>query len=676
MDLKRAARLFGVAASVGLIALMVPLPQIDFIERSVAAVEPLEGLDPSTPAEVAEVQQAADEPLGDQRVRAVEEETAEFALVAVVFDSAPTAPAMVRVKRADSTWDDWTELHVDTGEGPDAQTNWGTEPFWVGSSDGYELDLAPQDAEAAEVVLVRESVQRAVTVSEPVAAAATAAPFGINSRAAWGARAPRAVNYGSTIRKAIVHHTVSGNGYSQSQVPGIIRGIQAYHQDGRGWDDIGYNFLVDRFGGIWEGRGGGIDRAVVGAHASGFNTNTVGISILGDYSGSRPSAAAVEGVSRVAGWKLFLGGVEPISSGAFTSGGGPKYPAGTVVNLPNVVGHGDVGSTGCPGRTREVLPQIRQRAQDWANWTKAISGPAGNLETVATSGLSLRVKGWAADLDVSNPSQIRVKIDGLVRTTTANLRRDDVKAANPSYPSNTGFDATFGLPVPGVRLMCVTVVNQGHGKDKSLGCRDVRLSDPSGHSPDGRFTSASGSKRSLSVRGWARDPDAPGKRPLNIYSNGRLIGSTTTATDGSFSFTKRDLDGGKHRVCMSVPNAGPGINSAPDCAYINVAGAQPTGNLDGFKVVGRTAHLSGWAMDEDAGGPIRVNIVYDGRTRWTTVTGRSRPDVAAVLGTGANSGYAVSVPGVPNGRHRICAVAVNVGLGSDQNLGCRDFTVK
>ena len=100
------------------------------------------------------------------------------------------------------------------------------------------------------------------------------------------------------------------------------------------------------------------------------------------------------------------------------------------------------------------------------------------------------------------------------------------------------------------------------------------------------------------------------------------------------------------------------------------------GNLDGFSVAGRTAHVSGWALDGDAGGPLRVRITYDSRLQWVTVTGRSRPDVAAVLGTGADSGFALSVPGIPNGSHRICAIALNEGPGTDQQLGCRDFVVK
>ena len=551
----KALRRICVAASVGLVVLMVPLPQVEFVERSVAAVEPLPGVDPATPAEVAEVQAAADEPLGDQRVRALTEETSAFTLMAVVFDAAPSAPAMVRVKLPDGTWDAWTELHVDTGEGPDSQTDWGTEPFWVESADGYELDLAPADAEAAEVVLVRESLQRVVTVSEPVVGAATAAPFGINSRGTWGARVVQGDQLRLDHPKAVVHHTVSGNGYSQGQVPGIIRGIQAYHQDGRGWDDIGYNFVVDRFGGIWEGREGGIDRPVIGAHASGFNTDTVGISILGDYSGSRPSAAAIEGVSRVAGWKLFLGGTEPSGSGNYTSAGGPKYPAGTVVNLPNVVGHGDVGSTGCPGRTREVLGQIRQRGQEWTNWSRAISAPIGNLEQVSSSGSTVTASGWAGQYGWTSGTRVRLTVAGLSAETTTNIARPDVKAAHPTLSATAGFRVSLDGVPPGVQTVCVVVLSDRDAGSVNLGCSDIRVADPSGLSPDGRIDGLAAYPGTVDVKGWTTDADGVLPRKVTTYIDGAAW-AAQMSSDGKFHMVIRGVPAGDRKVCTWVEQRG------------------------------------------------------------------------------------------------------------------------
>ena len=89
--------------------------------------------------------------------------------------------------------------------------------------------------------------------------------------------------YAADVRFAIVHHTAGRNDYTRAEAAAIVKGIQLFHVQGNGWNDIGYNFLVDRFGTIYEGRFGGVDRNVVGAHALGFNTGSVGIALLGTY---------------------------------------------------------------------------------------------------------------------------------------------------------------------------------------------------------------------------------------------------------------------------------------------------------------------------------------------------------------------------------------------------------
>ena len=114
----------------------------------------------------------------------------------------------------------------------------------------------------------------------------------ILSRASWGANErirrgrPR---YADAVRFAVVHHTAGSNSYTRAQSASIVRGIQRYHVLGNGWDDIGYNFLVDKYGQIFEGRYGGVDRNVVGAHAQGFNTGSSGIALIGTYDGNAPS---------------------------------------------------------------------------------------------------------------------------------------------------------------------------------------------------------------------------------------------------------------------------------------------------------------------------------------------------------------------------------------------------
>ena len=107
----------------------------------------------------------------------------------------------------------------------------------------------------------------------------------IYSRADWGADERLrdcCVEYGE-VHAGFVHHTVNANGYSRAEVPAILRGIYAYHTQSRGWRDIGYNFLIDRFGRIWEGRYGGITLPVVGAHTLNYNENSFAASAIGNY---------------------------------------------------------------------------------------------------------------------------------------------------------------------------------------------------------------------------------------------------------------------------------------------------------------------------------------------------------------------------------------------------------
>ena len=127
------------------------------------------------------------------------------------------------------------------------------------------------------------------------------------------------------------------------------RAIQLYHVQGNGWNDIGYNFLVDRFGTIYEGRFGGSERNVVGAHAQGFNTGSVGIALLGTYGSTAPSQAAQEAIAELVSWRLDLAHVDPTAALTFVSGGSNRFPSGVPVLLRGVSGHRDTGFTECPG---------------------------------------------------------------------------------------------------------------------------------------------------------------------------------------------------------------------------------------------------------------------------------------------------------------------------------------
>jgi hypothetical protein len=171
-------------------------------------------------------------------------------------------------------------------------------------------------------------------------------------------------SYAPAIRFASVHHTAGPNDYSPSQAAAILRGIQIYHVRSNGWNDIGYNFLVDRYGTVYEGRAGGIDRNVVGAHIRGFNTGSVGVAIMGTFGTSPVPAAAETALENLLAWRLDLAHVDPLSTLTFVSGGSERYPAGTPVLLRAVSGHRDTGLTSCPGDVLYArLPAIAAQVQ-------------------------------------------------------------------------------------------------------------------------------------------------------------------------------------------------------------------------------------------------------------------------------------------------------------------------
>ena len=275
-----------------------------------------------------------------------------FQAVGITAAAIPDQPVLVRGQVA-GLWTPWVEVHFVDGEAPDRGTE-GTptgahsDLVWLGGADAYELD-APESLTSADVHLVGDNPRRrSLTVTSTLAGAATAPS--VAPRSAWGARAPRVQPSLTTdLKVAIVHHSVNTNTYSAAEVPALLRAIQAYHQDVQGWDDIAYNFAVDRFGKIWEARAGGISEVVRGGHAQGFNTGSVGVVVLGDFRSTSVPSATVESVAQVIAWKFALHRVNPSTSVPYTSAGSSKYAAGRTVTLSRVVAHRDVQNTDCPG---------------------------------------------------------------------------------------------------------------------------------------------------------------------------------------------------------------------------------------------------------------------------------------------------------------------------------------
>jgi flagellar hook assembly protein FlgD len=270
-------------------------------------------------------------------------------------------------------WSAWHEAAPEAEDGPDAESveaaakrGWKLgSPYWTGPSVSIEYRLAGRVTRLRAYFIWSDPHLANALPPRHVAARATRPA--VIRRAQWGADESivRArPYYASTVRFSVVHHTAGANSYSASESAAIVRGIERYHVLANGWNDIGYNFLVDKYGQVFEGRGGGIAKNVVGAHAEGFNTGSAGVAVIGNYESQTISAAARESLVKLLAWRLDVAHVNPLDRLTWTSGGNPRYPAGTKVVLRAVSGHRDTGPTSCPGGT--LYAQLRGIAADVA----------------------------------------------------------------------------------------------------------------------------------------------------------------------------------------------------------------------------------------------------------------------------------------------------------------------
>lgn len=288
---------------------------------------------------------------------------------------AGTREVWLRTSTDGLVWSDWSEaepMHDEDGPDPGTAeaaaagdvTRW-TEPVWVDEAHHLEVLIVGGDVAEVSATLIdskglsTDEVVRSRVVRPATADAASPGPH-IRTRAEWGADESlrkREPTYDPVIDMGIVHHTAhradtDANRYSPSDVPALIRAIYQYHTQALGWNDIGYNILVDRFGTIWEGRYGGLDRGVRGAHAAGFNTGSFGISVIGNFANENPTEASLRALEDVIAWKSAIHGFEPLG-----------YTTRDGVRRRSIVGHKDVGNTACPGRIHNVLGTIRENAQ-------------------------------------------------------------------------------------------------------------------------------------------------------------------------------------------------------------------------------------------------------------------------------------------------------------------------
>jgi hypothetical protein len=310
-----------------------------------------------------------------------------FNLVGLHWRGGAEPGVSVRTRREGGAWTRWTPLNAHVEDAPDPgrgepMPQGASAPTWVGEADwvqyrltervsGLRLHYVNVEGSATAADRVRTGLRRAAgaataaLIGNPTARAAESRP-GMVSRAEWGAsdcRPRSAPEYGE-VKAAFVHHTVSANDYTREEAASVVLGICRYHRNSNGWNDIGYNFLVDKYGTLYEGRAGGTDAAVIGAQAQGYNAQTTGIANLGTHTSTPQSSAALDAMARLIRWKLPLHGAPTSGTTTLRSAGGDtnRYAAGRSVHLNRVAGHRDTNATTCPGSALYAqLPELRAR---------------------------------------------------------------------------------------------------------------------------------------------------------------------------------------------------------------------------------------------------------------------------------------------------------------------------
>lgn len=404
------ARSLAVALAAGALVVLPPtawsVPDPKPISPDVESI-PVDGVNKNAVEKAPEPDHEApgSEPLEPAVVTEPIETDNEFGLVGVTFDEKPPAESSVQVRvREEDGWTEWRELPIDAGHGPDrgdpdfANVKPTTEPLLTNPADKVQVRVDTpngQEIKGTEIKVVESTespADEAAVTGRPAVAAASAATVRprIISRAAWGA--DESLRNGcpgltDAHRVAFVHHTASTTFYDENQAPSQLRNILAWTTS-NGYCDMPYNFLVDRYGNIYEGRGGGISLPVKSGATASFNTGSMSVSALGTFT-EAPSngfSAMRTAIAQLIGWKLGLtdraaDGRESLTASGYP-GGAPK---GEVRSFDRISGHRDAFSTSCPGDA--FFPELAAMRKEAASYqdTDPDTAPAPAPVIKATS---------------------------------------------------------------------------------------------------------------------------------------------------------------------------------------------------------------------------------------------------------------------------------------------------
>ncbi|TGN74478.1 N-acetylmuramoyl-L-alanine amidase [Streptomyces bauhiniae] len=414
------------------------------------------------------------------------------------------------------------------------------------------------------------------STSVPTAPRSTVPRPPITPRSGWKADesiSPEAPTYiDGKIKAVVVHHTASTNDYSCAEAPSIINAVYTYDVTGLGWKDLGYNFVVDKCGTIYEGRKGGVDLPVVGAHAYGFNSQTTGIAVLGTYVDSPPPMAAMASVARLAAWKLGQYGVQPDATVTLTTAlsgqnlAGRTWEPGEEMTLPAIHGHRDGYNTVCPGDAfYAALGTVRTLAAGpVTGLTLGTVTGTGTVGTTPYTNGPLTVS-WSTTTPASLISSFQVLVDGKAAATVAGsassakltlaagTHKVQVKAVHQSGRTATSATRTVVADTtaptfttkPNLSLRTGTVnttavpLTLGWKAADNVSLKETRLTAPLARTYGPTVTSAAQTAKSGAATAWSlRAYDTPGNSASASVSGTPVILQETSATKSGAWTTK------------------------------------------------------------------------------------------------------------------------------------------
>jgi hypothetical protein len=480
-----------------------------------------------------------------------------FSMVGMVCDTPGiSGGVVVRVRTSSDglSWSRWYEAALEQSDQAGQAGESFTEPLWTGSAryvrvgarartarapvklvNAYVVAIGSfEDADTAVAVLgaVRRTSEAAARMNLTASAAASPAAPTIVTRQAWGADESLrtlAPSY-ATVKMAFAHHTASGNDYTQADAPAIVRGIYAYHTQTLGWNDIGYNFLIDRFGTIYEGRYGGVSEGVVGAQVLGFNTGSTGVSVIGTFTSVAPSTAALTSLENLLAWKLSLGGLDPSGSAQMICGSTEKFKAGATVTLPVIAGHRDANYTECPGDALyTLLPTVRATVAQLINPTTWI----------VTLGLSA----------ASTPTNSTVTYSGSVRTATGDAGPGTVTVQRRAASGGAWADwRTAPLSADGTYSVAVKMTNSNtwEFRTKMSGGAAILTGFSSSQGLTVKHTGLPKWRVTLGLSATSRPVGSP------VRCSGTVKTASGNPVSGAVTIQRRRASGGSWRTWRSV----------------------------------------------------------------------------------------------------------------------------